>query len=249
MCKEAGSLWSASFGLSIAIEAGVGNPGLRLACTEETVMMRKMAVLTVLVAILAFAPVAKADGSVGSSTCSTGTTVTLGNDNVASLALSVTLCVSGNTVTLGGVSWTGGASNLAYVGLDEIQWQQNVTITSAIPAGGPPSSKDWVSNTVSPGAGGPSGFGSFLWASSSPGAQTQPGQQWIFSGNQSTNPADYMVHIRFGPTSCSGWVSGASYSGTLDPGTGCGGTSVPEPGTMSLLGLGLLGLAIRRFTR
>lgn len=210
-------------------------------------MMRKMAVLTALVAILAFAPGAMAD-SVGSTSCSTGQPVTLGNDNIANLTVIVTLCVDGANVTLAGVSWTGGVAALTFSGVDTLQYQQNVTLVSAAPPG---NAGNLWSPTIAA-SGGPSGFGSFSFEinanlQSSP-LSGYPGQLWTFSGNQSTSGLDYMAHVRLG-NGCSAWVSGRSYTATESTDTNCTGTSVPEPGTMSLFGLGLLGIAIRRFIR
>lgn len=60
--------------------------------------------------------------------------------------------------------------------------------------------------------------------------------------------ATYAAHVRYGDSDCSGWVSDPTDTdpdGT-SPGTCGGSTSVPEPGMLSLIGLGLLGIGIAR---
>ena len=93
------------------------------------------------------------------------------------------------------------------------------------------------------------GFGSFLrdgaesagtGGVSSPIVITLAGH--ITSVAPNANGDYFVVHVRFGGE-CSGFIGGPADSRSQDPAGGCGGTQVPEPGSLALFGSGLIGLA------
>jgi len=169
-----------------------------------------------------------------------GTTVVLSNNNLGLSGVNVTLCVasSGGTTFVGLVGVTTNSTSGAFAFINQIGingTSGNVFL-------------DAFSGTTSLGWGqGPgncNGFDGFQAVYTSCG-QTQMGgtkvdkfgEYWTFTGTIS--PDQFVVHIAF--ANCTGFFGGTATTNSTDSLGAC--TSVPEPGSLSLLGLGLAAIA------
>lgn len=149
------------------------------------------------------------------------------------------------------LQWQAGASNvLQALGIDTVFYNSSDLIAEvwegAIGTGTDVTTL-WTTNYAGSTGGG--GFGSFDSHKNLNGGANEGISEPLFfvlNGTSgfvpNTNNAIFDVHVRYN-NECSGWASDGT-SNSINTGTTCGGTSVPEPGGLLLLGIGLLGVGL-----
>ncbi len=201
--------------------------------------MRTKLVLLVLAAVVALALPSGAR-AVCTVNGISGTTVVLSNNNLGLSGVNVTLCVasSGGTTFVGLVGVTTNSTSGAFAFINQI----GINGTSGnvfLDAFSGSTSLGWAQ-----GPGNCNGFDGFQAVYTSCG-QTKmggdpvvsSGEYWTFTGTIS--PDQFVVHIAF--ANCTGFFGGTATTNSTDSLGAC--TSVPEPGSLSLLGLGLATIA------
>lgn len=144
------------------------------------------------------------------------------------------------------------------IGLDTIFYNTTtyIGVSSVRDQGGNDVSSDWNLNFGGTTAGG--GFGSFISKKNLEGGGTggiAPDSITFvldgiaqFASNGAPTNSTFATHIRYGD-GCSGWASDGSTTSDTTGSGGCAPVQVSEPGTLALLGLGLIGLAFVRRRR
>jgi len=157
------------------------------------------------------------------------------------------------------MQWQAGADNeLGALGIDTVFYNYELLFGSGNLLyvfddflGGNDITGDWKVNFGGANSGG--GFGEFTSLKSLDGGGTDgvsPNTLYFvldgavnFIGNGDPTNSTFAAHVRY-EDDCSGWVSDGNTQ-SQDSGS-CGSTTVPEPGVIGLLAIGLLGMGVAR---
>lgn len=166
----------------------------------------------------------------------------------------------GTTESWFSVQWEKGSANLLQaLGIDKVFYNSAVDPANSIDAiwvGGIGTGKnvtsDWKTNyATSTGGGGFGSFNSYMSLGSSSDDGISDAIFFVLKGTSGFTAngqgAMFDVHVRYG-NECSGWASDGT-STSINTGTSCGGASVPEPGSLLLLGIGLLSVGLLRWRK
>jgi hypothetical protein len=207
-------------------------------------MKSKLFLLGLAIVLALFLPsTGKADPCTTGPSGSTvsGTTVDLTNNNLGLSGVTIQLCVGasgGNTyVGLNSITTDSSTGNFAFIGQVGINGTSGNTFLDAYQPDG--TSWGWSS-----GPGKCSGFDGFQaqYTACGQGGNannfTNAGSYWVFTGTSS--PDQFVVHVAF--DNCTGFFGGSANTTSATATNQCGSTSVPEPGSLTLLGLGMVGL-------
>ncbi|MBZ5542494.1 MAG: PEP-CTERM sorting domain-containing protein [Acidobacteriia bacterium] len=168
------------------------------------------------------------------ATCD-GTLYQLSNNNLGLTGITVDICVEQSgpdiTLTVSDVEGADTEGGVAFV--SRVAWNNGASLD-------PPTQGDWSAGADV--CSGFDGFGSFSGCTNTNSNGNIP---VVLTLSGDTAPDQFAVHVGFNVNpNCTGFFSNRETSSALgSPAPACGGTDVPEPATLTLLGTGLLGLA------